>query len=138
MFILRARPSTKVKNVATVTSVRKPGVPPMTSTSTSTKTTPSAPVSTDVTIAASHPPIPESILTTRVKTPPAAKSQPQAGIQYAMTSASKATSTEAAKGPLIQPSPLTIDYSRLRIGDNKSFMEAWEEASKLNEEAAWL
>ena len=55
-----------------------------------------------------------------------------------MTSTSKATPLEAAKGPLIQPSTLTIDKSPLQIGDNKSFMEAWEEASKLNEEAARL
>ena len=45
---------------------------------------------------------------------------------------------EAAKGPLDPSSILTVDYSRLRIGDNKSFMEAWEEASKLNEEVTRL
>ena len=55
-----------------------------------------------------------------------------------MTSTSKTSPREAAKGPLDPSSILTVDYSRLRIGDNKSFMEVWEEASKLNEEATRL
>ena len=53
-------------------------------------------------------------------------------------STSKAPPSEAAKGPIDPSSNLVIDYSRLRVGENKSFMEAWEEASKLNEEAAKL
>ena len=53
-----------------------------------------------------------------------------------MTSISKAPPSEAAKGPLIQPSKLTVDYKHLQIGGNKSFMEAWEEATKENEEVA--
>ena len=104
----------------------------------STKVTPLAPVSTGVTIASTPPTIPESILTTRVKTPPVAKPQPKAGAQYILTSTSKTPPPEAAKGPLDPSSILTADYSRLRIGDNKSFMEAWEEAFKLNEETTRL
>ena len=69
---------------------------------------------------------------TRVESPLAAKSQPETKPQYAMTGMSKAPPSEAAKGPLIQPSKLTIDYNRLQIGGNKSFMEAWEEATKVS------
>ena len=75
---------------------------------------------------------------TRVNTPLAAKSSPAAESQYVLTSTSKAPPSEAAKGP-VDPSPeLVIDYSRFRVRDNKSFMETWEEASKLNEEVARL
>ena len=138
-FHSRSRPSNKVakkKSSTNVTSVRKPEVPLTTSSSTSTKTTLSAPASAGVTITATPPPVPESTLTTRVESPLAAKSQPETKTQYAMTSMSKAPPSKAAKGPLIQPSKLKIDYSRLQIGGNKSFMEACEEATKANEEIA--
>ena len=106
MLALRARPSTKAaksKVVTTVTSARKPEVPPTTSTSTSTRTTPSVPVSAGITIAATPLVVPESTLTTRVESPLAAKSQPETKSQYTMASTSKAPPPEAAKGPLTQP-----------------------------------
>ena len=56
--------------------------------------------------------------------------------EYAMTSTSKAPLPESNKGHADPASGLAIDYSRLRIGENKSFMDAWEEAFKWNEEAA--
>ena len=37
-----------------------------------------------------------------------------------------------------EPAKSSIDYSRLRVADNKSFSEAWIEAIDLNEHAARL
>ena len=56
--------------------------------------------------------------------------------EYAMTSTSKAPLPESNKGHADPASGLAIDYSRLRIGETRSFMDAWEEAFKWNEEAA--
>ena len=78
------------------------------------------------------------MLATPVNTPLVAQPLTAATAEYVLTNTSKAPPTEAAKGP-VDPSPeLVIDYSRLRVGENKSFMEVWEEASRLNEEAARL
>ena len=55
--------------------------------------------------------------------------------EYAMTSTSQAPLPESQKEPADPASGLAIDYSRLRIGENKSFMDAWDEAFKWNEEA---
>ena len=52
-----------------------------------------------------------------------------------MTSTSQAPLPESQKGPTDSASGLAIDYSRLRVGENKSFMDAWDEAVKWNEEA---
>ena len=101
------------------------------------KTTPSAPAAAGVTIAGT-PPVLESVLTTRVESPLATKSQPVDKTQYLLISTSKTSPPETAKRPLDPSSNLTIDYSRHWIGENKSFMEAWEEASKLNEELSNL
>ena len=37
-----------------------------------------------------------------------------------------------------EPAKSSIDYSRLRVADNKSFSEAWIEAIELNDQAARL
>ena len=37
-----------------------------------------------------------------------------------------------------EPAKSSIDYSRLRVSDNKSFSEAWIEAIDLNDQAARL
>ena len=139
VLLFRARPSTKVAKLhdaTDVTSTRKPEAPPTHSTSTSTKTTPSVVASTGVTIAATPPPIPVVELVTRVNCPPAAKPQPTAQAEYTMTSTSKAPPPEATKEPADPASDLAVDYSRLRVGENKSFTEAWDDALKWNEEAA--
>ena len=39
---------------------------------------------------------------------------------------------------LDKPAKSSIDYSRLRVADNKSFSEAWIEAVDLNDQAAKL
>ena len=75
-------------------------------------------------------------LVTRVNSPPAAKSQPAAQAEYTMTRTYKAPPPEAAKEPADPASDLAVDYSRLRVGENKSFAEAWDDAFKWNEEAA--
>ena len=118
--------------------MHKPEVPPTTSTSTSMKTTSSVVASAGVTIATTPHPLPEAELASRVNTHLAAKSQSAAQTEYTLTSTSKAGPPVATKGPAEPSTNLVIDYSRLRIGESKPFMEAWEEASKLNEEAARL
>ena len=52
-----------------------------------------------------------------------------------MTSTSQAPLPESQKEPADPASGLAIDYSQLRIGENKSFMDAWDEAFKWNDEA---
>ena len=139
VLLFRARPSTKVAKLhdaTDVTSTRQPEAPPINSTSTSTKMTPSVAASTGVTIAATLPPIPVAELATWVNSPPAAKPQPAAQAEYTMTSTSKAPLPEATKEPVDPASDLAVDYSRLRVGENKSFAEAWDDAFKWNEEAA--
>ena len=37
-----------------------------------------------------------------------------------------------------EPAKSSIDYSRLRVADNKSFSEAWVEAIELNDQATRL
>ena len=124
----------KVSDATDVTSARQAGTP--LTTSTSTRTTHSVAASTGVTIAAMPPVAPETELTTRVQSPPATKPQPTTQTEYAMTSTSQAPLPESQKGPTDPSSGLVVDYSRLRIGENKSFMDAWDEAFKWNEEAS--
>ena len=89
-----------------------------------------------VTIATMPPMAPEPELTTQVPSPAATKLQPMDQTEYAMTSTSKAPLPESNKGPADPASGFAIDYSRLHIGENKSFMDAWDEAFKWNEEAS--
>ena len=134
--LFRGRPLTKVAKFSAATDVKsahQTGTP--LSSSTSTKTTPLVAASTGVTIAAMPAVAPEAELTTRAQSSPAAKPQPGAPSEYAMTSTSKAPLSESNKGPTDPASRLAIDYSRLRIGENKSFMDAGDEAFKWNEEA---
>ena len=42
--------------------------------------------------------------------------------------------SESSKGPAGPAPVLTVDYSRLRLGENKSFVDVWDEAFKWNEE----
>ena len=93
-------------------------------------------VSTGVTIVTMPPVPPETELTTRAQSLLATKLQPMAQTEHTITSTSKAPLPESNKGPVDPASGLAIDYSRLRIGENKSFMDAWEEAFKWNGEAA--
>ena len=51
-------------------------------------------------------------------------------------STSKAPLPESNKGPADPAPALTVDYSQLHLGENKSFVDAWDEAFKWNEEAA--
>ena len=44
--------------------------------------------------------------------------------------------SDSNKGSVSHTPEPAVDYSRLRLGENKSFVEAWEEAFKWNEEAA--
>ena len=41
----------------------------------------------------------------------------------------------ASSSPLNEPAKSSIDYSRLRVADNKSFSEDWIEAVELNDQA---
>ena len=129
---LRARPCAKVSKLpgmADVTSSRGV-VPPSTSQTTSTKTAPSTPVTAGATASAT-PPVPESAPGTRVESPLVVQS-------------SSATRTYTA-APEVPPAPQkatpepaksSIDYSRLRISNDKSFSEAYVEAVELNDQAS--
>ena len=71
-----------------------------------------------------------------METPPVIQSSPGTGTYSTVPPApTKAT-------PVIplddEPAKSSIDYSRLRISDNKSFSEAYIEAVKLNEEQVAL
>ena len=110
-------------------------VPPSTSQTTSTRTAPSTPASAGATNVGA-PPVPESHPRTRVETPPVIQSSSGTGTYSTLPQApQKAT-------PVIplddEPARSSIDYSRLRISDNKSFSEAYIEAVELNDQASRL
>ena len=110
-------------------------VPPSASHTTSTKTAPSTPASVGATNVGA-PPVLEFHPRTRAETPPVVQSSPGAGTYSTVPPAPpKAT-------PVIplddEPAKSSIDYSRLRISDNKSFSEAYIEAVDLNDQASRL
>ena len=113
-------------------------VPPSTSQTTSTRTAPSTPASTGATNTAT-PPVPESITRTRQETPLVVQSSPRTGTP---TTAPQAPPASQKATPVIQlndePARSSIDYSRLRISDNKSFSEAYIESVELNDQASRL
>ena len=128
----RARPCPKVaklQNMADVTLARG-SIPPSTSQTTSTRTAPSAPASAGVTICTT-PTVPESITRTRGETPLVVQSSSGTKTPTAMPQPSPAPHRAAPTDQLNdEPAKSSIDYSRLRVADNKSFSEAWIEAEK--------
>ena len=113
-------------------------VPPSTSQTTSTRTAPSTPASAGATNAAT-PPVPESHPRTRVETPPVIQSSSWTGTYSTVPQAPPASPKTT---PVIhlndEPAKSSIDYSQLRISDNKSFSEAYIEAVELNDQASRL
>ena len=113
-------------------------VPPSTSQTTCTKTAPSTPASAGATNTAT-PPVPESIPRTREETPLVVQSS--SGTRTP-TTAPQAPPAPQKATPAIQmndePAKSSIDYSRLRISDDKSFSEAYIEAIELNDQASKL
>ena len=113
-------------------------VPPSTSQTTSTRTAPSTPASAGATTTAT-PPVPESLPRTRVETPLVVQSSSGTGTP---TTAPQAPPAPQKSTPATQlndePAKSSIDYSRLRISDDKSFSEAWIEAVELNDQSARL
>ena len=136
----RARPCPKVAKLqimADVTSARG-SVPPSTSQTTSTRTAPSAPASTGVTICTT-PNVPESLTRTRGKTTLVVQSSSGTKTPTTVPQAPPAPRRAAPADHLNdEPAKSSIDYSRLRVADNKSFSEAWIEAVDLNDQAARL
>ena len=136
----RARPCPKVaklQNMTDVTSSRET-VPPSTSQTTSTRTVPSAPASAGVTICAT-PTVPESLTRTRGKTPLVVQSSSGTKTPMTVPQAPPAPRKAAPADHLNdEPTKSSIDYSRLRVADNKSLSEAWIEAIELNDQAARL
>ena len=109
-------------------------VPPSTSQTTSTRTAPSASVTNTGT-----PPVPESQPRTRVETPPVIQSSSGTGTYTNVPQAPSAPQKATHVIPLNEePASSSIDYSRLRISDNKSFSEAYIEAVELNDQASRL
>ena len=110
-------------------------VPPSTSQTTSTRTAPSTPASAGATNAEA-PTVPESHPRTRVETPPVIQSSSGTGTYSTLPQAPQKST------PVIplddEPAKSSIDYSRLRISDNKSFSEAYIEAVELNDQASRL
>ena len=104
----------------------------------STKTAPSTPASAGAT-AATTPPVPESAARTRVESPKIAQPTSKAGTYtfapQAPPAPQKATPTTQVD---TEPAKSSIDYSRLRISDDKSFNEAYIEAVELNDQASRL
>ena len=113
-------------------------VPPSTSQTTSTKTAPSTPASAGATATAT-PPVPESHPRTRAETPLVVQSS--SGTRTP-TTVPQAPPTSQKATPMAQladePAKSSIDYSRLRISDDKSFSEAYIEAVELNDQSARL
>ena len=113
-------------------------IPPSTSQTTSTRTAPSTPASAGATNAGA-PPIPESHPRTRVETPSVIQSSSGTGTP---TTVPQAPPASPKATPVIhlhdEPARSSIDYSRLRISDNKSFSEAYIEAVELNDQASRL
>ena len=122
--------------MADVTSARG-AVPPSTS-QTSTRTAPSTPASAGATTTAT-PPVPESIPRTRVETPLVVQSSTGTGTPTTAPQAPPPSQKATPVAQLIdEPSKPSIDYSRLRISDDKSFSEAYIEAVELNDQSARL
>ena len=120
-----------------VTSARG-AVPPSASQTTSTRTAPSTPASVGVTTATA-PTVPESLPRTRGETPLVVPSSSGTGTPTIMPQAPPAPQKAAPATQLIdEPAKSSIDYSRLRISDDKSFSEAWIEAVELNDQSARL
>ena len=110
-------------------------VPPSASHTTSTKMAPSTPASAGATNVGA-PPVPEFHPRTRAETPPVVQSSSGAGTHPTMP---QAPPKAAPVIPLDdEPAKSSIDYSRLRISDNKSFSEAYIEAVELNDQASRL
>ena len=120
-----------------VTSARG-AIPPSTSQTMSTRTAPSTPASTSATNTAT-PPLPESIPRTWVETPLVVQSSSGT---VTPTTAPQAPPASQKATPATQlndePAKSSIDYSRLRISDDKSFSEAYIEAVELNDQSARL
>ena len=136
----RARPCvqvTKLQNMTDVTSSRET-VPPSTSQTTSTRMAPSAPASAAVTICTT-PTISDSLTRTRGETPLVVQSSSGTKTPMTVPQAPPAPRKAAPADHLNdEPAKSSIDYSRLRVADNKSFSEAWIEAIELNDQAARL
>ena len=119
----RARPCSKVTKLQSMTDVTsgRGAVPPSTSQTTSTRTAPSTPASVGVTNTATSP-VPESQPRSRVETPPVIQSSSGTGTYTTVT---QAPSAPQKATPVIQlndePTRSSVNYSRLRISDNKSF-----------------
>ena len=107
-------------------------VPPSTSQTTSTKTAPSTPVSSGATTTET-PPVSESAPRTRVETPLVVQSSFETRTYTAVPEAPPAPQKATP-----EPTKSSIDYSRLRISDDKSFSEAYIEAVELNDQASRL
>ena len=113
-------------------------VPPSTSQTTSTKTAPSTPASAGATTIAT-PPVPESHPETRVETPLVIQSSSGTGTPTTMPQAPPSHEKAAPTSQLnTEPAKSSIDYSRLRLSDDKSFTEAYIEAVELNDETTRL
>ena len=122
--------------MADVTSARG-AVPPSTS-QTSTRTAPSTPASAGATKTAT-PPVPESVPRTRQETPLVVQSSSGTGTPTTVPQAPPASKKATPVTQLDdEPARSLIDYSRLRISDNKSFSEAYIEAVELNDQSARL
>ena len=62
-------------------------------------------------------------------------------VQSSSETRTQTTAPQASPAPqkaTPEPAKSSIDYSRLRISDDKSFSEAWIEAIELNDQAARL
>ena len=135
----RARPYlkvTKLHNMADVTSARG-SVPPSASHTTSTRTAPSTPASADVNITTA-PTIPESLPETRVEAPLVVQSSSGTKTPAAIPQHSSTPHQAASVDQLNEPAKSSLDYSRLRVADNKSFSKAWIKIVELNDKSARL
>ena len=113
-------------------------VPPSASQTTSTRTAPSTPASIGVTTTTA-PTVPESLPRTQVETPLVVQSSSGTGTPTIVPQATPAPQKAASTAQLInEPAKSSIDYSRLRVADNKSFSEAWIEVVELNDQSARL
>ena len=109
-------------------------VPPSTSQTTSTKTAPSTPASAGATTTAT-PPVTES----HPETPLVVQSSSGTGTPTTVPQAPPAPQKAAPATQLNdEPAKSSIDYSRLRISDDKSFSEAYIEVVELNDQSARL
>ena len=104
---------------------------------TSTRTAPSTPASVGVTITTA-PTVPESLPETRGEAPLVVQSSSETKTPTTIPQPSLTPHRAASTDQLNEPAKSSIDYSRLRVADNKSFSEAWIEAIDLNDQAARL